>query len=992
MALAFIRGLTSGRRRRLVDADSGFDLDLTYITSRIVAMGYPSTGIEAAYRNSAADVARFLRGRHAGNYLLLNLSERPYDESEFDHRVMNVGFPDHHPPPWELLWTITISLDRWLRADPANVVVVHCQAGKGRTGTVIAAALLMRQWFSLAPIDRLVGPELATGLDAMAGALHEDKGTPGRADVEKGAALPELWANGRVPGDGTTSEAFPRGPPWALPALTLPPGAASSEALSKLAGPQAGPGVAPGMLVLRPPTVAARAALRLFWARRGEGVTYPGQARSVAGVAALCWRAVARAVWRRRVAGRAAESAAAAGAGGEASSEAPPAGGGSDSGSSPTTAAVPPAAGTAEPDAAAAAAEGAARPGAGSTAADTDRAAADVDEDAALDEWLAAASAASLAGDSFGGAVLPVPDARPHEGAEADAVADDRMEPAAWLASVGPSGLRFAPEMQRWPMLLVRPGAEAEAVTGEALDWLRRYIPPESPPFTITQVVMPVPPTLPASLGGGASSEARLCLVIEQTPHESARGRALFSTLWDGPHAGPVVRTGAAGVINAATAVAEAMAAKAAARAAGRRAPAAGPSSREPSDPVLAAAPGPPAAPVAAAPGGAAAGGAAAAKPAEAAAGAAERLDGSGPGVGVPGQAGARVRAESGRPAASEPLAPEAGRRGAASVSGSDLLRQVDRLGTGPSAGSPGASGPGRAVVFDLRAWAARAGAGLPGVVVSGDVTLRLFAAADSGPTAAIGRQVEVYRTTLHTRMLRQMERSSTLVVRTPRGLDMDARKERLRGLAPSARPGTATWLPRRFRLVVHLAPGSKAAAAAELARADYRAGMGRERVADGPTSFPAAPPRAAAAAAGTARSPSATAAPDAVGGTVSASSSRQLTEDERAHALSMEGWVWKRGDLNRTWRRRWLVLRHRSLVYHKEAAGAPAGAVPLSECLRVDAVAREEADGRDFVFAVDTKQRRWLLQAESEEEAAAWLAVLGQAWASLRVPLSKRS
>lgn len=105
-----------------------------------------------------------------------------------------------------------------------------------------------------------------------------------------------------------------------------------------------------------------------------------------------------------------------------------------------------------------------------------------------------------------------------------------------------------------------------------------------------------------------------------------------------------------------------------------------------------------------------------------------------------------------------------------------------------------------------------------------------------------------------------------------------------------------------------------------------------------------------------------------------------------------MEGWVWKRGDLNRTWRRRWLVLRHRSLVYHKEAAGAPAGAVPLSECLRVDAVAREEADGRDFVFAVDTKQRRWLLQAESEEEAAAWLAVLGQAWASLRVPLSKRS
>lgn len=363
----------------------------------------------------------------------------------------------------------------------------------------------------------------------------------------------------------------------------------------------------------------------------------------------------------------------------------------------------------------------------------------------------------------------------------------------------------------------------------------------------------------------------------------------------------------------------------------------------------------------------------------------------SDPVAAAPGQVGARVRAASGKPAPSASLAPGSGRRGAASVSGSDLLRQVDRLGAGPGAGGPATGGPGRAVVFDLRAWAARAGAGLPGVVVSGDVTLRLFASADSGPTAALGRQVEVYRTTLHTSMLRHMERSATLVVRTPRGLDMDARKERLRGLAPSARPGTATWLPRRFRLVVHLSPGSKADAAAELARADYRAGMGRDRVADGPTSLAAALPPTGVAADGAVVTPPASSAPTATAA-APGPAGRPLTEDERAHALSREGWVWKRGDLNRTWRRRWLVLRHRSLVYHREAAGAPAGAVPLSECLRVDAVAREEADGRDCVFAVDTRQRRWLLQAESEEEAAAWLAVLGQAWASLRVPLSKRS
>ncbi len=33
------------------------------------------------------------------------------------------------------------SVDAWLKADPRNVVAVHCKAGKGRTGALRFAAL-----------------------------------------------------------------------------------------------------------------------------------------------------------------------------------------------------------------------------------------------------------------------------------------------------------------------------------------------------------------------------------------------------------------------------------------------------------------------------------------------------------------------------------------------------------------------------------------------------------------------------------------------------------------------------------------------------------------------------------------------------------------------------------------------------------------------------------------------------------------------------------
>lgn len=44
--------------------EGGYNLDLTYIGKRIIAMSFPGSGISSLFRNDIDDVARFLKERH----------------------------------------------------------------------------------------------------------------------------------------------------------------------------------------------------------------------------------------------------------------------------------------------------------------------------------------------------------------------------------------------------------------------------------------------------------------------------------------------------------------------------------------------------------------------------------------------------------------------------------------------------------------------------------------------------------------------------------------------------------------------------------------------------------------------------------------------------------------------------------------------------------------------------------------------------------------
>ena len=93
-------------------------------------------------------------------------------------------------------------------------------------------------------------------------------------------------------------------------------------------------------------------------------------------------------------------------------------------------------------------------------------------------------------------------------------------------------------------------------------------------------------------------------------------------------------------------------------------------------------------------------------------------------------------------------------------------------------------------------------------------------------------------------------------------------------------------------------------------------------------------------------------------------------------------GWLQKQGDVIKTWRRRWFVLKDGKLLWFAgpdvNSTSQPRGVIDVRKCLSVTGA--EDVLNRQFGFELSSKTDTMYFVADSAKEKEEWINALGKA------------
>lgn len=125
--------------------EDGYDLNLSYITDRVIAMAYPGTTSTGVVGNRTRSVQDFFEARHMGRYRVFNLCAEggSCDPAvSFRGSVADVPMAPRGAPRFQDTVTCCKQMGDWIKGHPQSVAAVHCSDGQQRTAVVVCCYLI----------------------------------------------------------------------------------------------------------------------------------------------------------------------------------------------------------------------------------------------------------------------------------------------------------------------------------------------------------------------------------------------------------------------------------------------------------------------------------------------------------------------------------------------------------------------------------------------------------------------------------------------------------------------------------------------------------------------------------------------------------------------------------------------------------------------------------------------------------------------------------
>lgn len=99
-------------------------------------------------------------------------------------------------------------------------------------------------------------------------------------------------------------------------------------------------------------------------------------------------------------------------------------------------------------------------------------------------------------------------------------------------------------------------------------------------------------------------------------------------------------------------------------------------------------------------------------------------------------------------------------------------------------------------------------------------------------------------------------------------------------------------------------------------------------------------------------------------------------------HSPDRTGWLMKQGEVMKSWRRRWVVLKQGKIFWFKNEVVTPQspcrGIIEVDKCLSVKGA--EDAIHRSFAFELSTADSVMYFVADSDKEKEDWINAIGRA------------